>query len=291
MGIHDRDYLRDDEPPPTLFANRPVVVQLVLINVGFFLADMLSGNHRLSDLMMVHPDTLRKPWMWWQFLTYGFAHSPESVQHILGNMFVLWMFGRFVEKIYGRKEFLAFYLTTIVIGGVLWSVRQEVMGPSASGMLGASGGVVAVFLLFVFHFPKMTVLLMLVFPVPAWVAGLLVVGSDVMLAFHAGSKVAFDVHLVGAGFAACYYYGHWRISPLLGVFQGRRPKLRVRSPDDEPEPYDSPTPRSDSRSNDQDDEDADRILEKLHREGQDSLTRKERRILEDYSRRMRQRRE
>lgn len=289
MGIHDRDYLRDD-PPPTLFANRPVVVQLVLINVGFFLADMLSGNNRLSDLMMVHSDTLRKPWMWWQFLTYGFAHSPESVQHILGNMFVLWMFGRFVEKIYGRNEFLAFYLTTIVIGGVLWSVRQEVMGPSASGMLGASGGVVAVFLLFVFHFPKMTVLLMLVFPVPAWVAGLLVVGSDVMLAFHTGSKVAFDVHLVGAAFAACYYYGHWRIAPLLGIFQGRRPKLRVRSPDDEPDPYDPPTPRSSSRSSEQVDEEADRILEKLHREGQDSLTRKERRILEDYSRRMRQRR-
>lgn len=290
MGIHDRDYARD-EAPPALFANRPVVVQLVLINVGLFLADMLSGN-RLSDLMAVGADTLRTPWLWFKFLTYGFAHSPDNIMHILGNMFVLWMFGRFVEPIYGRNEFLTFYLTTIVLGGVLWSVRQELMGPTASGMLGASGGVVAVFLLFVFHFPKMTVHLMLVLPVPAWVAGLLVVGSDVMLSFDKGSRVACDVHLVGASFAACYYYGHWRLLPLLSVFRGRRPKLRVRSADDEPPAYGAPTYGAPPRSNDSGvDEEADRILEKLHREGQNSLTRKERKILEDYSRRMRQRRQ
>ena len=284
MGIHDRDYLRDEQPPPALFARRPLVVQLVLINVAVFLADMLSGS-QLSELMSVSSDTLRTPWLWWKFLTYGFAHSPDNAQHILFNMIILWMFGRPVEGVYGRNEFLTFYLTTIVLGGILWAVRQEAMGNPVGGMLGASGGVVAIFMLFVFHFPKQTVLLMLVIPVPAWVAGLLMVLGDVSLAFAPKSRVAFDVHLVGAAFAACYFYGHWRLYPMLSIFRGRRPKLRVRSPDDEP--FDQPTGRS---SEPVIEAEADRILEKLHREGQNSLTRKERKILEDYSRRMRQRR-
>lgn len=319
MGIHDREYLRDDSPP-ALFSNRPVVVQIVFVNIGFFLADMLVGgqSHWVTEGMAVHHDTLRAPWQWYRFLTYGFAHSYENIQHILFNMFLLWMFGRPVEMIYGRKEFLCFYLTAILLGGIFWAARFEALGgENFATMLGASGGVVAVFMLFVFHYPKQTILLFLVIPVPAWVAGLLVVGSDIALAFRPNSMIAFDVHLVGAAFAACYFYGQWRIRPLLSIFRGRRPKLRVHSSEEPPyrDSYGSPfesqyqepsrvpprEPQGPTRSERRAaaraakeqglDAEADRILEKLHREGQDSLTRKERRILEDYSRRMRQRRD
>jgi membrane associated rhomboid family serine protease len=290
MGIHDRDYARD-EAPPGGFSQLPVSIQLVIVNVGLFLADMVAGE-KLSGAMAVGPDTLQSPWLWWQFLTYGFAHSPENIRHIFGNMLILGMFGRHVEAIYGRREYLTFYLTTIVLGGVIWAVRQQVMGIPNSGMLGASGGVVAIFVLFALHFPKQTVLLGLFIPVPAWLAGLLMVLSDVALAFLPKSRVAFDVHLVGAAFAASYFFGKWRLSPWLNFLSfSRSSRLRVRSPDDErDDPY-SNEPSNRNSADPNVDMEADRILEKLHREGQASLTRKEKKLLEAYSRRMRQRRQ
>ena len=53
----------------------------------------------------------------------------------------------------------------------------------------------------------------------------------------------------------------------------RKPKLRVHDPDADPQTGDSQ---------------ADALLAKVNREGMDSLTSREKRILEEYSRRMRQ---
>ena len=63
-------------------------------------------------------------------------------------------------------------------------------------LIGASGGVTAVILLFVFHFPQRTILLMFVLPVPAWVLGVLLIVFNV-LGMHqmmqGGVAVAYDV--------------------------------------------------------------------------------------------------
>ncbi|MFP6674884.1 MAG: rhomboid family intramembrane serine protease [Pirellulaceae bacterium] len=290
MGIHDREYIRDDSPP-SLWADKPVVTKLLVINGVLFLANILiGGDDWLTYKLAMTPETLTSPLMWFQFLTSGFVHSPSTIWHILGNMFLLFMFGRPVETVYGRREFLTFYLTAIILGSVFWTVRQAAMGPQASYCLGASGGVVAVLLLFVFHFPKQTVLLFMVIPVPAWLFGLIIVGSDIQLAFQPGTHVAFDVHLIGATFAACYYYGHWRLSSLIDRFpwpSRGRPKLRIRSAADDVDP---PPPRP-KKADVALESEADRILDKLHREGQGSLTARERKTLENYSRRMRKRRQ
>jgi hypothetical protein len=155
-------------------------------------------------------------------------------------------------------------------------------------LIGASGAVTAIILLFVLRYPKRTILLMFVLPVPAWVVGLLVIGGNIMMMLqpHGDMSTAFDVHLVGAVFAIAYYRFGWnlgRISPSFAWLRAgsskfklkRRPKLKVHDPD------------SDDRYSDQDDQ-ADRLLDKVNREGMESLSKKERRILEDYSRRMRQ---
>ena len=47
-------------------------------------------------------------------------------------------------------------------------------------LLGASGAVTAIVLLFVFHYPTRTILLMFVLPVPAWVMGVLIIGGNLM---------------------------------------------------------------------------------------------------------------
>ena len=130
----------------------------------------------------------------------------------------------------------------------------------------------------------------LIFPVPAWFAGVLAVLADVhgMWAQNPGDMTAYAVHLGGAALALLYYGLGWnfgRLWPKKIPFSLRslrpRPKLRVHSPNDENED------RPDGNLN----EEVDRILEKISREGESSLTRKERRTLEDASRRYQKRRQ
>jgi hypothetical protein len=147
-------------------------------------------------------------------------------------------------------------------------------------LLGASGAVTAVTLLFCIHFPHRTILLMFVLPVPAWAFGLMIIAGN-LFGLTSNEAVAFDVHLVGAAFAICYYRFGWRLGnwiPSVSLptqWLKRRPKLRVHRP----EPADVSS-----------DDEADQILDKVNRTGIQSLTRREREILEDYSRRMREKR-
>ena len=144
-------------------------------------------------------------------------------------------------------------------------------------MLGASGAVVAVIILYALYFPKRRLLMMFVVPMPAWGVALVVILIAVV---GAEQHVAHDVHLAGAALAAVYFYSGAR---LTGWGGRRRHKLRVVSGDSD----------SHSHSHDPDEDleaEGDRLLEKVHREGEASLTAKERKTLERYSRYMRRQR-
>ncbi|MEO1971457.1 MAG: hypothetical protein ABGX07_07865, partial [Pirellulaceae bacterium] len=67
MGIHDREYIRDDSPP-SLWADKPVVTKLLVINGVLFLANILiGGGDWLTYKLALTPETLTRPWMWFQF--------------------------------------------------------------------------------------------------------------------------------------------------------------------------------------------------------------------------------
>ena len=297
MGFQDRDYNQDNYGSSKGFpaGSRMMVTNLVILNAAIFLLELLLTREGSSpdqkywfcNILAVEPEVLRQPWLWWKLVTYGFAHDPKVLGHVFWNMFGLWIFGRDVETIYGRKELLRIYLTTIILGGLAWCLREYffVQSDGRTILIGASGAVTAIVLLFVFHYPKRTILLMFVLPVPAWVVGLLIIGGNILMLLQSQSDVsiAFDVHLVGAAFAIAYFRFGWnlgRMLPNLGWLRGgvpkvkRRPKLKLHDPE------------RDDRYRKQDAE-ADRVLDKVSREGMDSLSSKERRTLEEYSRRMR----
>ncbi|MEE3369499.1 MAG: rhomboid family intramembrane serine protease [Planctomycetota bacterium] len=289
MGIHDRDYYQDGSTSPGIELRKySMVTLLVMANAAAFVLDMFFGSGRLMNGMAVQAVTVVEPWNWWRFLTAGFAHSPESMNHLIFNMAGLWFLGRPVETRYGKREFLLFYLLAIVLGNVAWSGRMYLSGQLAIGLadgtvfvpsaFGASGAVTAVVMLFIFLYPKQTLLLMMVLPVPAWLVGVLLVVTNlfqVNLTGVSGANVAYDIHLVGVAFAAAYYklgwnIGRWWPRQLGGSAKlvRSRPKLKLHVPED--------------------DHEADRLLDKVHREGESSLTARERKILESYSRRMRE---
>lgn len=284
MGLYDRDYIRDDEQPGYfLGGQRSMVTTLILLNVGIFLADVLMDG-RLSEFLMLKPDLFQKPWNAWQLLTAGFAHDRENILHVGFNMFELWLFGRDVEVVYGKKEFLRVYLSLIVMSSLVWliSVVAAHRQAQTEGLIGASGAVVGIIILFVCHFPRRIFNIWGVVPVPAWLVGSLCILQD----FFGGSNpslrdnVAYVAHLAGAAFAYVYYstgwnLGRWWPSRLSLSALKPRPKLRVHDPEPEENLSDQ----------------VDRILEKISRQGETSLTAQERRTLEDASRRYQKRRQ
>jgi membrane associated rhomboid family serine protease len=283
MGLYDRPYYRDEVPRGySLPGARSMVTNLIIINVAIYILDAIFLGGRLSRLLSVEPESLRQPWNWWKLLTYGFAHDPNQVWHIIGNMIGLFFFGRDIEAIYGRRSFLGMYLTALLLGSVMWSLRESAFSVSQTYLVGASGAITSVIILFALHYPRRTVYLMFVLPIPAWVLGVFLVLSNIW-SLGDDRLIAYDVHLVGAAYGFLFYKTRWELGQLFSDrWMSRlkslrpRPKLRVHAPVD-------PTSRYREL-----DAQADAVLAKLHREGEASLSAKERKILEDYSRRMQQ---
>jgi membrane associated rhomboid family serine protease len=225
-------------------------------------------------------DWYRRPWQVYQLLTYGFLHSPNDLWHIALNMFALWLFGREVEARYGAREYLAFYLAAIIVAGVVWTVAEIPTGVFAT-MMGASGAVSAVVILFAVNFPYRTVLFFFIIPMPMWVAAVIIVAMDAFGAVNRSGTVAYTAHLGGAAFGFLYYKWRLRLERWLPgqtwrVGLRRRPKLRVVD--------------SDSVDYNATDRRVDEILQKIQEHGQDSLTSRERSILEEASREYQRRR-
>jgi membrane associated rhomboid family serine protease len=285
VGIYDRDYYRREESQRAFSSYVPngVVAKIIVVNVAVWLADAIVTwavpQHRywLSDHLAVHVDTLTQPWLWWEYLTAGFTHSPVDFQHILFNMLVLYFLGRDVEEAYGGKEFLRLYLVMVVFASVVWNVLTKLSGGVDAQAYGASGAIAGVVILYALNFPRRTLLLFFVLPVPAWLCGVLVVVLDMLGALgQAGaSNVAYSMHLTGAVFAFVYYRCGWNLTRLTEghinwpTFR-RRPRLRIHRADEQIE--------SDLNA------EVDRILEKIYREGEASLSATERKTLETASR-------
>lgn len=281
MGIYDRAYYRD-EPRSGLLGSRSMVTNLVLLNVAIFLVDYFgrtSDSFHLQEALALDPTKL---WQVWRFVTYGFAHESGLIMHVGFNMFGLWMFGREMEDTYGKAEFLRFYLTAIVLAGLIW-LGLEFVKPADLRMplVGASGGVTAVVLLWVLNFPKRTILFNFFIPMPAWLMGALFIFIGIVGATDSRSTTAHSAHLTGAAFAFLYHHNRWNLGKWLPSGGGRfrfrwRPHLKLHNPVDQEKTLS---------------QQVDRILQKLHNEGEASLTRKERSTLEEASRRYQQRRE
>ncbi len=292
MGIYDRDYYRRSQPGLSLRMPQSIVVTLIVINAALYLIDgvLFQRDHALTEWLALTSDTLWRPWMWWQFITYGFVHDPRSVMHIIANMAGLWFLGRYVEHLYGSKEFLRIYLVMIILGSLCFALGSALTNAlthqeTPYTLLGASGAVSGVTILFVLNFPNETLML---FPIPipikAWVIGvLLVVFNFIGAVTPKSGNVAYGVHIAGIVFAWLYFQNRWNLGRFFGsIFRlpkfPSRPKFRVHHPDEESKEPDLNV-------------EVDRILEKISREGEGSLTRKERRTLETASRQYQNRRQ
>lgn len=92
------------------FSTASVVWNIIIINVLCLIATTVlrsKSGIELNDTLGLH-FVLSEKFRVYQFFTYMFMHA--GVEHILFNMFAVYMFGRLFEMFWGGKKFLFYYL-------------------------------------------------------------------------------------------------------------------------------------------------------------------------------------
>jgi membrane associated rhomboid family serine protease len=208
----------------------PVVKNLLIINVIFFIATMMfenSGGSPLIDLLGVY--YFDSPnFRIWQVITYMFMHGGFA--HIFFNMFALFTFGTSLEYVFGSKRFLNFYLLTglgalalqmavqafevysitgsISIDPATYSSSDPQSIRTLSGiyfgqMVGASGAIFGLLIAFGMLFPDTELYIMFI-PVPVkakYIIPVYIVLELFLGVYQAsGDSVAHFAHLGGALF-------------------------------------------------------------------------------------------
>jgi membrane associated rhomboid family serine protease len=209
----------------------------------------------------------------WRLVTHAFCHDRYGLWHILFNMLALFWFGPTLESMYGTREFLLFYFTAIVAAALAYIGLDLVTGTRYPAV-GASGAIMAVIMLYAWHFPTSEILVMWVIPVQIRFVVVIYALWDlhpVLLALT-GDRIYTGVgnvaHLGGLAFGFLYAKCEWHLSSLVARLTPanwgarlprRRPRLRI-APETVPPP-DNP-----------DADEVDRILRKISQSGQASLS-------------------
>jgi membrane associated rhomboid family serine protease len=189
----------------------PITQALLLINVALFAADLLLGN-LLTALFALWPLGSGR-FMPWQLVSYGFLHG--SFGHLFFNMLGLWMFGAELERIWGGKRYLQFYMASVLTA----ALTQLLVGLFTGGAptVGASGGLFGLLLAFGMMFPNRTIMPLFP-PIPMKAKTFVMVFGGLELLFGVtgtASGVAHFAHLGGmlGGFLMIRY---WRGQPPFG---------------------------------------------------------------------------
>jgi membrane associated rhomboid family serine protease len=306
MGIYDREYYRGEtRGSGWLSGTAPACKTIILINVLVYFLQQTLPDDLVTNYLAASSDALFRHGRIWELVTATFLHDPHFFFHILWNMLFLWMVGREMESFYGSRDFVAMYLGAAIVSTLGWAIL-DVFSPLHGVMLGASGAVMAVVVVYALYYPRREVLLFFILPVEMWLLVVVFLGYQVWEFIHPGveSKVAVASHLTGALYGYLFKRFDLRWS-RLSWSRMRRPRLRIIAPDPREKSFPRPTssswssnPASASKPSistavvpeEQLDARLDEVLAKIAREGREGLTEEENRVLQEASRRARNRR-
>jgi len=215
----------------------------------------------IAAYLSLMPDKIAEVW---RLITFQFVHA--GAVHLMWNMVGLYFFGPPLERDWGSRRFLVFYLVCGVFGGLCY-LLLSLFVPFSSSLVGASGGILGCLMACAILHPEF---IFIIFPI-RWVAGFYVVlyvlgviyDKALSDAAHLGGMVAAAgwIWLLPRVVSARFAFGETiRQGAWQRVLKHRRSQQ----------------------------EEIDRILEKIHTQGLQSLTGKERRKLQQASRRQRQ---
>ena len=274
----------------------------------------------LTQLLGLH-FFLASDFHFFQFFTYMFLHGGFT--HIFFNMFALWMFGSVIERVWGPKKFIFYYICCGIGAGIAQELVQYVTYSiegisayqyvNAGGVqmttdayinlwttIGASGAVYAILLAFGMIFPNER-LFIIPFPFPIkakWLVAGYIVIELVSAMSGPGDGVAHMAHLGGMLFGFLlirYWQKHPDSSTRFGRSRGQeffdnlRHKYEAHQQQnhmkaEHTEHVRRETDHEYNARQRQNQEEIDAILDKIRKSGYDSLTKEEKKKLFDQSR-------
>jgi len=285
MSWEDRPYHRDPYEPSyggaggglrSWFGGLPpagkATKYILIANIAMFVLCLLTGRDGspVYQWLAMQTDAVKEGQIW-RLVTFTYLHDPDSIMHILFNMLGLYLLGAPLERHWGSKRFFVFYTVGGAAAVTLYLLLTLIKWLSpAAFLVGASGNVLAVLGACAVLFPGFRIIL-LFFPVPIRTAvALLVVLWSFNLFTRGGNAGGDACHLAGLAFGIYWAYRghrvmdrieHMKVEAKRGVWQKERERQQALQ------------------------DRVDRILEKVHRDGMNSLSRQEKKILEDASRR------
>jgi membrane associated rhomboid family serine protease len=189
----------------------PTNKAIILANVGVFILQLLGTGLTLFALWPLQSGLFRP----WQLLTYGFMHG--SWLHIFFNMFAVFMFGSEVERLFGARRYLIYYLACVIGAALMHMIVVTVANLPPAPVLGASGAVFGLLLAFGMAYPRRE---LIIFPIPvpiqAWLAVTLYGAMELFLGVtRTASGIAHFAHLGGmaTGFVMIRYWQAQRNKP------------------------------------------------------------------------------
>ena len=276
MGLYDRDYTQADfhsnqshfryAPQMRMSFPKltPVVKWLLIINIGVFLAAITIKPLGIFIYQWFELDatSLGRVLQVWRLISYQFLHAPDYYWHIFMNMLFLFFLGPTLERHWGGKKFLPFYLGCGVAGALFYFFLVAVGFLQAREMVGASGSILGMLAACAILFPQFVVFIF-IFPVPIRIAAVGFTALYFLLvvtkADNAGGNAA---HLAGMAAGAAYVLSQsWRDKFKFKLRSGRLEKQMASQRNLQVE--------------------LDRILEKVHSSGIQSLNSKEKKILKE----------
>lgn len=292
--LEDRDYMRQSEYGPRI----SFTVALLIANVLFFVVEMVALRTGYAGMLSHYCELslsgLKSGYVW-QLLTFQFMHA--NVAHLLGNSLLIFFFGRAVESTLGGRRFLMVYFASGVIGGLVQllyflatSENGAVMGASAGGT-----GLLGAFCMLSWDEP-FNLLVFYIIPVAMRGKTLFWISLAMVLLYMLApqSNIANAAHL--GGLLAGFFY-------VRQIFQGRWHLPQWRLPARRVAPREFAARRAGKKSwgsgaipPDEDlsadeylQKEVDPILDKISASGIQSLTQREREILEKARSRMNKR--
>jgi membrane associated rhomboid family serine protease len=230
---------------------------LVAVGAGFVLDYLQFDSARVVSLGQV-----------WRIATYAFVHTPSALLWFAVEMYMLFVFGREVERFIGQRAYIALYIILLIAPAAVltvWGVWQ----PSA--LAGSPALHFGIFVAFATIYPRVELLLRIM---AKWFALILAgIYTLQLIAYHAWT----DLAVVWTSIAAAFVFVELRgAGPELvwwNKFKGLvqpRPKLHIVQKQNAQRPVE------------QDDVYAsvDPILDKISKSGIGSLTTNERRQLD-----------
>jgi membrane associated rhomboid family serine protease len=293
MGLADRQYMRKGSSGAPWSMTVTLMVILTLVFMLQCINDVYVRSF-IENRLALTAESLTRGYVW-QLLTFQFVHV--DFMHLAGNLLSLWFFGRFVESVLGKQRFLVAYFACGVIGGILQAALMALFPDHfAAYAYGASAGIMGIFAMFALLLPDSDIRMYFVLPIPSvvflWITGAVSLFFTVVPSPRGGGY-AHAAHLGGLLAGVAWMKLGWHRDfvqlPWEGWFSGRK---LFRQRERKREPIKTTTvkipgfsaAKSDNLADLPQEEfisrEVDPILDKISQHGIQSLTDRERKILE-----------